>query len=334
MKASSTEKSSSQASGNVRPSPIAGHWYSANPRHLASEIDRYLDAANVPPVPGRVIGVMTPHAGLMYSGQVAGYAFAALRGIQPKLVAVVSPMHYPYSEAVLTSAHSAYVTPLGQVQVDQAAVEIVDSYLIEKAGMRLARVANDPEHSLEIEIPFLQRVFQDGFSLLPLMVRDVRPATIRSLGEALAEAVKERQAAPERTQAAPERTQAAPERTQAAPGSTQAAPERAQAAPERAQAVLVASTDLSHFYPQQIALGLDAEILREVTNFDPLGVLKAEEEGRGFACGRGALAAVMWAARILGADQAQVLHQATSGDVSGDYDRVVGYAAAVFYRSQ
>lgn len=299
MKASSTEKSSSQASGNVRPSSLAGHWYSANPRQLALEIDQYLDAAVIPPFPGRVIGVMTPHAGLIYSGPVAGYAFAALRGIQPELVAVVSPMHYPYSEAVLTSAHSAYVTPLGQVQVDQAAVEIVGSYLAEKAGVRLAHVANDPEHSLEIEIPFLQRVFQDGFSLLPLMVRDVRPATVRSLGEALAEALKGRQAAPGRT-----------------------------------QAVLVASTDLSHFYPQRIALGLDAEILREVTNFDPLGVLKAEEEGRGFACGRGALAAVMWAARILGADQARVLHQATSGDVSGDYDRVVGYASAVFYRSQ
>jgi hypothetical protein len=284
---------------NVRPSPIAGHWYSANPRQLAAEIDRYIEAAVIPDIPGRVIGVMTPHAGLMYSGPVAGYAFSALRGLKPEVVAVVSPMHYPYSEAVLTTAHSAYVTPLGQVQVDQAAVEIVSSYLAEKAGLRLARVANDPEHSLEIEIPFLQRVFQDGFSLLPLMVRDVRPATARSLGEALAEAFKGRHAAPGRT-----------------------------------QAVLVASTDLSHFYPQQIALGLDAEILREVAEFDPLGVLQAEEEGRGFACGRGALAAVMWASRIMGADQAKVLHRATSGDVSGDYDRVVGYAAAVFYCEQ
>jgi hypothetical protein len=96
------------------------------------------------------------------------------------------------------------------------------------------------------------------------------------------------------------------------------------------QALLVASTDLSHFYDQDTANKLDAEVLRCVEAFDPEGVIQVEEDGKGFACGRGALAAVMWAARELGANHVQVLQHATSGDVTGDFDRVVGYGAAVF----
>ena len=94
-------------------------------------------------------------------------------------------------------------------------------------------------------------------------------------------------------------------------------------------ALLVASTDLSHFYPQEEANNLDDEMLHQVEAFDPDGVLRVEEEGKGFACGRSALAAVLWAAKALGANQVQVLRHATSGDVTGDYSEVVGYAAAV-----
>jgi hypothetical protein len=97
-------------------------------------------------------------------------------------------------------------------------------------------------------------------------------------------------------------------------------------------AVLVASTDLSHFYPVEQARVLDREVLRAVEALDPLGVMRAEEEGRGFACGRSALAAVLWAALDLGADACRILRHATSGDVTGDYSGVVGYAAAVITR--
>jgi AmmeMemoRadiSam system protein B len=95
------------------------------------------------------------------------------------------------------------------------------------------------------------------------------------------------------------------------------------------RALLVASTDLSHFYPQDSAKTLDQEMLHRLESFDPIAVLKAEEEGVGFACGRGALAAVLWAAIALGGNRVQILNYATSGDVSGDYHQVVGYGAAV-----
>jgi hypothetical protein len=282
----------------VRPSPIAGQWYPADPRRLAAEVDHYMDAAKLPDLGGEVVAVMAPHAGHQYSGPVAGYAFAALRGLKPELVVVVSPMHYPYDEPLLTTAHAAYATPLGDIPVHRQALQTLDGYLRQTLGMGLTAVARDPEHSLEIELPFLQRALAGPFSLLPIMVREQDERTAKGLGQALARLIKE--------------------------------------SPELAgkNALLVASTDLSHFYSQQVANQLDGEVLRQVEAFDPAGVLRVEEEGKGFACGRGALAAVLWAAKELGADRAQVLRHATSGDVTGDYVRVVGYGAAVFTRQR
>jgi AmmeMemoRadiSam system protein B len=97
-------------------------------------------------------------------------------------------------------------------------------------------------------------------------------------------------------------------------------------------ALLVASTDLSHFYPQHTAYELDQVMLGCIEAFDPEGVIQAEEQGRGFACGRGALAAVLWAAKDLGANTVKILNHATSGDVTGDTSQVVGYGAAVVLR--
>ncbi|MGD8753107.1 MAG: AmmeMemoRadiSam system protein B, partial [Anaerolineales bacterium] len=148
------------------------------------------------------------------------------------------------------------------------------------------------EHSLEIELPFLQQVFSTPFSLIPVMVREQTEPVARGLGKCLARVLEGR------------------------------------------SAILVASTDLSHFYSQDMANRLDKQVLSQVEAFDPEGVLRVEQQGKGFACGRGALAAVMWAAKGLGADTARVLKYATSGDVTGDLLQVVGYAAAVMTHSR
>jgi MEMO1 family protein len=274
----------------TRPSPIAGQWYPADPARLAASVDSYLEACNPTQIPGEVVAVMAPHAGHIYSGPVAAYAFKTLEGLPIELTAVVAPMHHPYREPLLTTSHPAYWTPLGDVPVDQQALSELEAALNEELGYGLTPVRRDPEHSLEIEIPFLQRVLPPGFKLLPVMVRDQRASVARSLGKALAQVLKER------------------------------------------RAILVASTDLSHFYSHSNAKILDSEVLHEVEAFNPEGVLKVEEEGRGFACGKAALAAVMWAAKELGATRAIVLHYATSAEVSGDYGQVVGYAAAAFVR--
>ena len=277
---------------DIRPSPIAGQWYPGNPTLLAASVDGYMREAKLPELKGQVVAIIAPHAGHMYSGPVAGYAFAALQGLNPELVAVVSPMHYPYNQPLLTTAHAAYETPLGVIPVDAEAVEQLNRLLKEKLGFGLSGIRDDREHSLEIELPFLQRGIAPGFKLLPVMVRELNHKVLQTLGESLAMVLQGR------------------------------------------NALLVASSDLSHFYPERIADELDEVMLQCIESFDPDAVLSAEEEGRGFACGSGAVAAVLWAAKALGADTVKVLNHATSGDITGDTSQVVGYGAAVVLRTQ
>ncbi len=277
---------------DVRLSPIAGTWYPADPQVLATEVDRYLAEAakRLPPLEGEVVGVVAPHAGLRYSGPVAGYAFAAVQGMAPDVVAVVAPMHYPYREPLLTTAHHAYATPLGEIPVARDLLAAFGDQLEIRLGLRPTPVLNDPEHALEIELPFLQRALAKPFRLLPLMVRDYRPSVCRAVGEALAEVLAEH------------------------------------------SALLVASTDLSHYYPATVARQLDETMLRRIAALDPEGVLRAEREGTGFACGAGPVAAVLWASKALGAQRGVVLRYGTSGDITGDHTSVVGYGAVAILR--
>jgi AmmeMemoRadiSam system protein B len=275
---------------DLRPSPIAGQWYDGDPDSLARRVDNYLDCAKLPDLNGEIIGVIAPHAGHRYSGPVAGFAFATLRGRTPDLVAVIGPMHYPYLQPLITTSHQAYTTPLGPVYVDREALLELDVTLKSELDFGLSAVPHDPEHSLEIELPFLQRVLSGEWKLLPVMIRSQDPFVSEGLGKALAEVLKGK------------------------------------------NFVLVASTDLSHFYDQETARSLDQAMLHEIESFSPEGIFAAERDGKGFACGHAAVAAVLWAARESGADAIKILHHATSGDVTGDFASVVGYAAAAILK--
>lgn len=282
---------------DIRPSPIAGRWYPGDAARLAQSVDHYLETAEAPddaPAAARLVGLLAPHAGLVYSGPVAAYAFRCVRGLALDVVAILCPSHFHDDAPLLTSGHDAYQTPLGEVAVDQELAARLRRALSERLGWpadaALPALRRDREHAIEIELPFLQRVLAPGFKLLPVMLRDQSEPVAAALGRALAESL---------------------------PGR---------------RALVIASSDLSHYYPQAAALALDGEMLRRVAAFDPAAVLAAQAAGLGFACGAGALAAALWAARDLGATTARVLRHATSGDVSGDYDQVVGYAAAVFLR--
>ena len=277
---------------DVRPSPIAGKWYEGDPKMLARIVDQYLDEAQLPELDGEVIAVMAPHAGHTYSGGVAGYAFAALRGRTPDLVAVIAPMHHPYSEPLITTAHDAYTTPLGEISVDKDALQQLDIVLKSELGFGLSPVQRDPEHSLEIELPFLQRALSSEWKLLPVMVRARELRVSEGLGKALAQVLHGK------------------------------------------NFLLIASTDLSHFYNQQTALTYDRAMLKEIESFNPEGAFDLERAGKGFACGLGALTAVLWASRELGADEVKVLRHATSGNVTGDYSSVVGYGAAAILKGK
>lgn len=272
---------------DLRPSPIAGTWYPKDPEILANSIDAYLKEVQLLTLEGQVLGVIAPHAGHRYSGAVAAHAFATLRGLTPDLVVVISPFHNFDPHPLLTTKHQAYATPLGNIEVDQHTLNELQSHL----QIPITPIAKDKEHSLEIELPFLQRVLKNDFKLLPIMVRAQEETVAKQLGEALAKTIQNR------------------------------------------NAILVASTDLSHFYDQQTAQKLDQEMLNRFTTLNPTTIFEAEQTGKGFACGHAAVATVQWAAKELGANNVQILKYATSGDVTGDFQSVVGYGAAAILRT-
>ena len=268
---------------DLRPSPIAGTWYDGNPKTLSTRVDEYLNAAQLPELNGKIVAVIAPHAGHVYSGAVAAYAFSALRSLTPDLVVVLSPYHALAPYSLITTKHQAYATPLGNIEVDRAALLELQLNL----EIPITAISNDKEHSLEIELPFLQRALKNEFKLLPIMVRAQEPEVAKKLGRALAQTIGNK------------------------------------------NALIVASTDLSHFYDQQTAKILDEEMLARFASFDPESIFEAEQTGAGFACGHAAVASMLCAARDLGANKVQILKYATSGDVTGDQSSVVGYGAAV-----
>ncbi len=148
----------------------------------------------------------------------------------------------------------------------------------------------DREHSVEIELPFLQRIYQHPFKIVPIMVRDQSPKTTKALGAALHKTLAGK------------------------------------------NAIVVASTDLSHFYPLVVARKLDERMLSEWEKLSIPGMYQLDDSGTGFACGLGAVAAVMQYACLNGARRSVILNYATSADTTGDESSVVGYASAAILK--
>jgi AmmeMemoRadiSam system protein B len=266
----------------VRKAAVAGSWYPAERATLAAEVDARLAAA--PGVSsGRLVGLVSPHAGLRYSGAVAAEAYALLRGRRGLTAVLVGPSHRVAFEGASVYARGSFETPLGMTRVDDDLAEAI--------ARADPRIHTDPwphreEHSLEMQLPFLQRAVPDA-RIVPVLLGTQTRAAVDVLAAAL------------------------------------------RAALTGTDAILVASTDLSHYHSAARAATLDARVTECVARLDPEALMDRLESFHGHACGGGALAAVMSAARALGAVRGQVLRYGTSGDVEdGDKSRVVGYLAA------
>jgi MEMO1 family protein len=278
-----------QEMNNIRPS-IGGHWYPHNTELLVQNLERYLLNAEVKKPDGKLYGIIVPHAGHMYSGQVAAHAFKCILGMDFDTVIVVSPSHFLPEGNIITTSHDAYQTPMGKVEIDRVLLNEIENRLKENFEEKLVYVSKDPEHAIEVELPFLQYILK-SFRLVPIMIFNQSSEIASALGHSIAQVIANR------------------------------------------NALLIASSDLSHFYPNRMARKFDEEMLKRIEAFDPEAVIQAEIMERGFACGRGAIAAVLYACRELGANKVKVLNYENSGEVTGDYDSVVGYGAAVIYQS-
>ena len=270
----------------TRPAAVAGTWYPGSAGALTRDVDRYLDAA--PSWSGGPIrAVIAPHAGLMFSGPVGAHSYKAASAQAFEVIVLAGPSHFVAFDGVSIYPDGAFATPLGDVPIDTAIAQALQQYPV----VRDLPAAHQREHSLEMQLPFVRRLFPEA-RIVPLVMGFQTRDTILALADALAGAC----------------------------------------ASERI--LLVASTDLSHYFDARTAQELDGTVASHVQSFDPDGLLgrfehyPEHERGRFVACGGGPAIAVMMAARALGARHARVLKYAHSGEISGDYDGVVGYLAA------
>jgi AmmeMemoRadiSam system protein B len=273
---------------DVRSPVLAGTWYPGHPEVLRQAITHYLAKANPSGAEGKVVSIIAPHAGYVYSGQVAAYSYKLLQTASPKIVFIIGPSHRVGFRGVSVSRYSGYKTPLGVAPVDQ---DVAKKLFSVNPQIRWVSQADDQEHSLEIQIPFLQTVLKN-FRIVPVIMGDQDLETCALLAKNLVQVM-----------------------------------------PNREEAVILASTDLSHFHTDPQARALDEDFIKQVREFSPEALAKAVSSGSCEACGAGPTVTAMLAARELGASRSVILQYANSGDVTGDRRQVVGYLSAAFLKN-
>lgn len=272
----------------LRRMAVGGRWYPAQPARLAEDVDRHVAAASVDLPHGRLRAIVVPHAGLLYSGPVAAFAYRAARTGAYRTFVLVGPSHFvPFSGVALWS-EGAWETPFGPVAVDGTLASAIRAQSRDVVDLP---EAHGREHSLEMQLPFIARLFA-GAAIVPLVMGHQTRQTAFALGDAMAAAL----------------------------GTA-----------DPSDVLIVASSDLSHYEDAATAAALDAVVLERVEALDPGGLMDALERQPGHACGGGPMVATLHAARELGASAARVLRYADSGDVSGDKSAVVGYMAAAIW---
>ena len=261
----------------MRLPAVAGQFYPGS----GAELEHQLDGMLHPEKELSVLGAVVPHAGYIYSGQVAAKVYSRLP--KAETYVIIGPNHHGLGSPVALSRDS-WRTPLGVVEPDLELADALAGSIIDHD-----ETAHLHEHSIEVQIPFLQKRYQ-GFKILPICMGLQDEQTAVEVGQELSSAVKKL----------------------------------------NRSCIVIASSDFTHYAPQEKARKVDAKLLEAILNMDVPELYDRVYRYDATACGYGPIAATITAAAALGAKAGQLLAYATSGDVSGDYSQVVGYAAIAF----
>ena len=276
---------------DVQMPVVAGSFYPAESVLLAGQINKYLNNANPAPVEGDIIAIISPHAGYVYSGPVAAYAYKAVFGRRYDTVVIIGISHHVIFDGVAYLEKDIYRTPLGDVPIDLEFTRKLAK--AEKVTLCKNPQAYEEEHSAEVEIPFLQSSLKD-FRIVVLLMGRPDYTTCSNLARGLVKTIKE----------------------------------------SGKKVLIVASTDLSHYYKYEDAVAKDQVTLSELLNFDAPRFAGKVSEGECELCGSAPVITTLIAGKDLGADKIEVLKYANSGDTAGDKSRVVGYGSVVIYKKE
>lgn len=268
----------------VREPAVAGMFYPANVLKLRSEIEAHLASVNLEGTFENIFGIISPHAGYVYSGKTAAFAYKTIQNRSYKTVVVISPSHREYFPGISIYSGDLYKTPLGEIEIDK---EMISNLIDDKSFIFEGMNGHRAEHSLEVQLPFLQTVI-DNFKLVPIVMGDQRKEFVISLAEKLSKVVNN-------------------------------------------ETLIVASSDLSHFYSRKKADVLDSIVEDRISKFDYDGLLDDLEKQKCEACGGGPIAVLLKTAELRGIKNVQVLSRTDSGETSGDISEVVGYLSAVVF---
>lgn len=273
----------------VRKHAVAGGFYPRDPLLLRREIERSFSLGYGPyerPKNGLPLaGAVAPHAGYTYSGTVASFSYGFLASrTNPETIIIVGPNHTGYGSSVSVWPKGRWETPLGSLSVDhEIAAALLSSF------PDFDPLSHEFEHSIEVQLPFIQHVFGFEVKIVPVCVLDQSLETSISLGDAIAGSVKNRRVA------------------------------------------IVASSDFSHYVPHIVAKQNDLAVIDAILEMNEEKIMAEADRLDVNACGLGPIVAVTHALKKLGVKRTELLKYSTSGEVTGDYNSVVGYASIVFY---
>ena len=278
----------------VRPPAVAGAFYPGSPSELVKMMADFFHNAHKPLISSKPFAIISPHAGYVYSGQIAASAYKILEGEEYETVIVISPSHTAYFRGVAAFDGRAYSTPLGEIPINRKLSERLASEcdVIELSAQGHYKGPGRSEHALEVQLPFLQLAL-GKFDLVALVMGDQDMPTCARLGETLANVIGKND-----------------------------------------KILIVASSDLSHFHSSTAALKLDSVARKDIEALDYRSLVEDLASGKTEACGGGPVIAAMIAAEKLGANSVEITGFGDSGDASGDKANVVGYLSAVIYKGK
>ena len=263
-----------------RPPAVAGQFYYGTAARLKGQVEQYISGDAVKE---KVIGVLSPHAGLIYSGAVAGAVYSSIRF--PETFILLGPNHTGLGASLALMAVGEWEIPTGILSIDE---ELAGAIAGELPAMSRDTQAHAFEHSIEVQLPFIT-YFSGSARIVPIAVKNASLQDCKTIGEGIARAVMH----------------------------------------SGREAVIVASSDMSHYISDTLARTLDNLALHEVLALNPEGLYAAVVRENISMCGFIPATIMLYAAKALGALEARLVKYATSGEVSGDYEHVVGYAGVV-----
>jgi hypothetical protein len=280
--------------GNRRAPAVAGLFYPSGADELNQLIElsfkeRRFGPGDLPPSKElrrrRIYGIVSPHAGYIYSGAVAANGYYETSSMNFDRVVMIGPNHYGIGTGLATVRDGIWETPLGQVEIDTE----LASRISENSGiLDFDDLAHSRDHCLEVQLPFLQYIKKNQFKLVPIIMIMQDKVTASEIGESMADSTR------------------------------------------TLNALLIASSDLTHYEPNSAAHRKDRELIEAILSLDTSIFYTTLERLNVSACGYGAIASIMTAAKALGATKGELLRYATSGDIIGDTNNVVGYASIIF----